>query len=206
MLSRVLLCQGAKVPECYGAKVQVPKCKCQSARVLRIVAVAALLVCVARAEIIDRILAVVDGEVITLSDVSAALRFGFVQPAQGTDPIRVALDRLIERQLILREVERYGPPEPTAEAIEQNLGQLRERLGGTSQLDAALTQLGMTEGLLRTRIRDTLRIRAYLDQRFSAVTPAPDDERRRKAIAEWIAGLRRRAEVTVLYEAIPTAA
>ena len=148
-----------------------------------------MLACAVRAEIIDRILAVVDGEVITLSDVSAALRFGFVQPSPGTDPIRVALDRLIERQLILREVERYGPPEPTAEAIDQGVAQLRERLGGASQLDTALAQLGMTEDLLRTRIRDSQRIRAYLDQRFAPVTPAPDDDRRRKAIAEWLAGL-----------------
>jgi hypothetical protein len=152
------------------------------------------------AEIIDRILAVVDGEVITLSDVSAALRFGFVLPPAGADPIRVALDRLIERQLMLREVERYGPAEPSPAAIDQAVAEIRDRFGGVSQLGAALAQSGMAEDLLRRRIRDDLRIRAYLDQRFAAVTPSPDDERRRTAIADWIAGLRRRAEVTVLYE------
>lgn len=160
----------------------------------------------ASAEIIDRVLAVVDGAVITLSDVTAALRFGFVQPPAGADPIRVALDRLIERQLVLREVERYGPAEPSPTAIDEAIAALRERFGGASQLEAALAQSGVTEELLRRRIRDDLRIRAYLDQRFAAVTSSPDDERRRNAIADWIAGLRRRAEVTILYEAVATAA
>jgi hypothetical protein len=158
------------------------------------------------AEIIDRILAVVDGEVITLSDVSSALRFGFVQPPAGVDPIRFALDRLIERQLMLREVERYGPAEPSPAAIDQAVEEVRERFGGASRLAAALKQSGMAEDLLRRRIRDDLRIRAYLDQRFAAVTPSSDDDRRRNAIADWIAGLRRRAEVTILYESIPSAA
>lgn len=153
----------------------------------------------ASAEIIDRVLAVVDNEVVTLSDVLAALRFGFVE-ASGSNPIRPALDRLIERQLMLREVERYGPAEPSPAAIDAVVAALRQRFGGAAQLAAALAQSGLAEDQLRRRIRDDLRIRAYLDQRFAPLTASPDDERRRLAIDEWIAALRRRAEVTILYE------
>ena len=65
-----------------------------------------------RAEIIDRMLAVVDGQIVTLSDVRAALRFGLVPADVTTDPIAAALQRLIDRRLMLHEVERYAPPEP----------------------------------------------------------------------------------------------
>ena len=43
-------------------------------------------------------------------------------------------------------------------------------------------------------MRENLRIRAYLDQRFSA-----SDERRQQVVDDWIAGLRRRADIIDLY-------
>lgn len=152
------------------------------------------------AEIIDRVVAVVDGQVVTLTDAMASLRFGFVQPQPGTDPVRSAIDQLIERQLVLIEVERYGPPEPPAAVIEDAVSALRARFGSASQLATALAQSGLAEDQLRRRLRDDLRIRSYLDQRFAPVGQAADAERRATLIREWIAGLRRRAEVTVLYQ------
>lgn len=156
-----------------------------------------------RAEIIDRILAVVDGEVITLSDVTAALRFGFVQPEAGSDPIGSALDQIIERELVLREANRYGPPEPAAEAIDGAVATLRTRFDDAAEFAAALVQAGLTEDQFRRRIRDDLRIRSYVDQRFAAASQTADQERRMTAVRDWIAELRRRAEVTVLYEPKP---
>ena len=46
----------------------------------------------------------------------------------------------------------------------------------------------------RETMRENLRIRGYLDQRFSA-----SDERRQQVVADWIAGLRRRADIIDLY-------
>ena len=43
-------------------------------------------------------------------------------------------------------------------------------------------------------LRENLRIRAYLDQRFSA-----SDERRQQVVDDWMAGLRRRADIIDLY-------
>jgi hypothetical protein len=66
------------------------------------------------------VLAVVGGgELITLSDVMASMRFGLVQgvPADR-DRVRATLDLLIERQLQLIEADRYPPPEPPDAAIE----------------------------------------------------------------------------------------
>src|SRR5437588_8159692 len=62
---------------------------------------------VASAETIDRVLAVVAGQVIMLTDVIAARDLGLVTP-EGADPIRGVLARLIDRELVLAEVERYA--------------------------------------------------------------------------------------------------
>jgi hypothetical protein len=53
----------------------------------------------------------------------------------------------------------------------------------------------MTEAQVRAHIRDDLRSVTYINQRFGDTDPGA----RETLIAEWIAGLRRRAEVTIPY-------
>src|SRR5262245_61119203 len=67
---------------------------------------------VVSAETIDRVLAVASGQVIMMSDVVAARDLGLQKADAGGDPIRSILQRLIDRELMLTEVDRYGPPEP----------------------------------------------------------------------------------------------
>ena len=91
-----------------------------------VIAVIAAVVCgvgVARAEVIDRVLAVVGGQLITLTDVIAARDLRLVAPPTGADPTRDLLSKLIDRELVLAEVERYAPPEPTAETQRCATGQ-----------------------------------------------------------------------------------
>lgn len=183
----------------------------------------------ARAEIIDRILAVVDRAVITQSDVLGAIRLGLVRDAS----IAAALDRLIERQLVLIEVDRYAPPEPPEAQVDRRVSELRAPAASPSEFDRALVETGISIERLRRHVRDDLRIEAYLQQRFgSPVQPSEEEvlqyyrdhaaqfsragavrsyadahddaraaliaERRAETIAEWIAGLRRRANVNIL--------
>jgi len=183
-----------------------------------------------RAQIIDRILAVVAGEPITLSDVTAAVKLGFVPVAGGTDEsLQTALNALIERQLQLIEVNRYLPPEPADATIDARLAELRARFAK----DAALEETGVTPAQLRARVRDDLRIESYLQQRFGAMYQPNEEEvaryyrsheanftrngmlrsynevrdealkrlveeRTASLVRDWTAGLRRRADVTVL--------
>ncbi len=154
---------------------------------------------VARAEIIDRILAVVQGDIITLSDVTAARSLGLVDVGQAADPIAAAMGRLIERSLMLIEVERYAPPEPSPAAIDARMAEVRRRFASDAELDRVLAVSGITRDQLRRRLRDDIRLKAYLDERFGAAPEGSDVERRNPLVAEWIAGLRRRAQVNVLY-------
>lgn len=143
------------------------------------------------AEVIDRILAVVNGSMITLSDVHAALRFGLVAEDTSGDRVQAALDRLIDRRLVLAEVDRYGPPEPTTERIEAALTAMRARFKSPDAFDAALAESGLGIPELRRQLRDELRVEAYLGERFGP-------ERRPEMIEEWIAGLRRRSDISIL--------
>lgn len=154
-------------------------------------------VCAADAdEVIDRVLAVAGGDVLTLSDVRVARELGLVEPGNAPDPIRAVLGPLIDRALVLAEVNRFAPPEPTAQAIAAALDSVEARFGTTPAFDAAMARLGIDRPFVRDLLRESLRIRAYLDQRFTADTPGGQ----RLLIDQWVAGLRRRSDVLDLYE------
>jgi hypothetical protein len=129
-----------------------------------------------RAEIIDRVLAVVDTQIITLSDVRAALRFGLVPEDVTTDPTGAVLQRLIDRRLMLIEVDRYAPPEPSEAAVNASLAAVERRFKDALGLEIALNQSSLTREELRRHLRDTLRIESYLQQRFSTSVQVSDDE------------------------------
>jgi hypothetical protein len=210
--------------------------RCEALRLTRrVFGIAALLLlsgAITSAQLIDRVLAVVAGEPITLSDVMGALRFGLVPQAPAKeDPTKAALNALIDRQLQLIEVNRYLPPEPTEAAMQERLAQIRAGFTDEAAFEAALKETGLTVGQLRARVRDNLRIESYLQQRFGGgfqpgeeellrfyrandfsrggvVRPYAEvrDEVRRRLIEgrteslvrDWIAGLRRRVDVTIL--------
>jgi hypothetical protein len=148
----------------------------------------------ASGEVIDRVLAVVGGSLITLSDVNAASDLGLVTPRDSSDRVRDVLSQLIDRELQLAEVDRYAPPEPSAAEVEQEMQIVRARLASPEAFDAVLARAGIDLAHLRETVRENLRIRAYITQRFSA-----GGDRRQQVVEDWMAGLRRRADIIDLY-------
>jgi len=129
-----------------------------------------------RAEVIDRILAVVDTQIITLSDARAALRFALVPEDVSVDPIAAVLQRLIDRRLMLAEVDRYAPPEPAPAAVEAAIAVVERRFKDPLEMEIALNQAAMSREELRRWVRDTLRLETYFQQRFSTVVQPSEDE------------------------------
>jgi len=124
-------------------------------------------------ELLDRIVAHVNGEVITLTDVRAAVALGVVEPPADADAID-AVEPLVSRYLVLAEVERFAPPEPAADVVARETASLIGRLG--SRLVAVMESTGIDEARIEDIARDTLRIQAYLDQRFGTTVQLTEEE------------------------------
>jgi peptidyl-prolyl cis-trans isomerase SurA len=138
--------------------------------------VAILVASAGAAPVIDRVLAVVQGSIVTLSDVNAAMALGLVNTAGAADPVGSALEQLIERSLQLVEVERYAPSEPAAEDVEARLAIIRSRFSNEAELQRMLRATGLTEQRLRAIARDDLRLQAYFNQRFASASVPSDEE------------------------------
>jgi hypothetical protein len=149
------------------------------------------------AETIDRVLAVVAGQLITLSDVVGVRDLGIVPATAGGDPVGSVLTRLIDRELMLAEVDRYAPPEPENAEIEREFALVRARFPSDKAFNDALTRSGFDAAHVREIVRQNLRLRAYLDQRF--IAPDGSQERRQMLIDDWVVGLRRRTPIINLY-------
>ena len=181
-------------------------------------------------ELVDRTLALVGGQPITLSDARGAIALGLIEAGASIGDATAAL---IRRELILREVQRYAPGAPTDSAVEARLDQVRKRFPGAAAMGRVLEAHGFTEARLRAWVRDDLRTEAYLAQRFaSASTPTDADIardytdrkadydqrfatfeqaapairdrlielRRAQLIIDWISDLERRTEIVRMRE------
>lgn len=194
----------------------------------------ALVPVVCGAELIDRVLALVGGTVITQSDAAAALSFGLIpRPAASADPVAAAVDALIRRQLILDEVNRYAAMEVDPAVVARRMNEIRSEFASPEQYRAAMARTAMNDTRLRDAVEANVRIEEYMAQRFGVSEPTDEevaayyaahqsafrsagrqlslqeasivirqrlvDEKRRALIDDWVARLRRRAEVTNLY-------
>ncbi len=128
------------------------------------------------ADVIDRVLAVVSGTIITLSEARAAILLGFVNTTGAADPIDAALKALIDRELVLDELDRSVVPEPDPALVTRRVERVRERFPEAERFQQALAASGTDESGLRALARDDVRVKQYIDRRFEAVLPPSDAE------------------------------
>jgi hypothetical protein len=137
-------------------------------------AIAALLA-TTQPELIERTLALVGGQAITLSDARATIALGLIEIPKGADAIASATTQLVDRELVLREVQRYAPPPPEETMVTTQLDEIRKRFP-PGALAPLLQRHGFSEGRLRAWVRDELRTQAYLAQRFASASLPSDTE------------------------------
>ena len=123
-------------------------------------------------QLLDRIVARVNGYAITLSDVRAAIALGIVKTGRAAED--AAIEPLIDRQLMLAEVARFVPPEPAAADVDREVAAITARVGG--RLPAVMESTGLDEGRIREIARENLRIEGYLNQRFGTSVQLTEDE------------------------------
>jgi len=140
---------------------------------LMAVTIAALLAApLAAQSLLDRVAARVNGNVILLSDVRAAVMLGLVENAAPDS--EEAVEQLVQLSLLIEEVDRFPPPDPSPEAIDAELARLRTYAGGS--LDAVERATGLSSEHVRLLARDRLRIQTYIDGRFGLTVPLTDEQ------------------------------
>ena len=127
-------------------------------------------------QLLDRVVARVGGVAITQSDVDAALALGVAEPEPGQDAFASGARQLVDRQLLLAEVARFPPPEPSDMQIAEAVARMRTRAGAT--FADVMKRTGVDEERVRLLARDTLRIQAYVDQRFGTIAQVGTQEAR----------------------------
>ena len=124
-------------------------------------------------QLLDRVVARVDGFAITLTDVRAAVALGIVDvPPDGG--VEEAVRQLVNRQLMRAEVVRFAPAEPPVADVNREVEALMARVGG--RFTEFTAETGLDEAQIHAIARDTLRIRAYLDQRFGTAAQLTEED------------------------------
>jgi len=125
------------------------------------------------AQALDRVLAVVSGQVILASDVRAFLDLGLherglwnVRDREPAAREAAALSRLIERRLALDEVNRYRQASPPPARVERDVAAVQARFADPAAFARFLSTVGIGVDDLRQILRDDIRIEEYVAGRF----------------------------------------
>ena len=126
-------------------------------------------------ELVDRIVAIIDRDVIMLSEAEQAMWLVELRTEDDAS-LRDVVERLIEARLIEREVARFTDAPVADELVEQKLERVRSSFPSGEAFDAKLSSSGLSEEELRSEVRRQLTVNRYLERRFRALTYVTDDD------------------------------
>ena len=130
-------------------------------------------------EVVDRIAARVDVDVILLSEIRALSRYQmFVDGKSESD--RQILERLIDQWIVRNEANVSRIAQPSDEEVERSLTRLKRSFSSAEEFDERRRQSGVSEEEVRRMLRSQLYLSNYLDSRFRPSIQIDD-----KAIQEF---------------------
>jgi parvulin-like peptidyl-prolyl isomerase len=120
---------------------------------------------VAAQEVVDRIVARVENDVILLSDVRALSRYQqFLDGKSETDA--QILDRLIDQWIVRNEADVSHSAGPSEAEIDRGLTRVRNSFGFEQEYESRRKQAGLSEQDVRAMVASQLYLSNYLDSRF----------------------------------------
>ena len=132
----------------------------------------------AAAVTVDRIAAVIDRQVLTVSEVKqmVEIRF-FPRRVENEDEHRRnVLEALIAQTLRFRDVERFGAQDIPPDSIETRLQEIRERFPSESEFLATVARAELTLDEVRKLVKRQLQVEAYIQERFAPLIFISDEE------------------------------
>jgi peptidyl-prolyl cis-trans isomerase SurA len=121
-----------------------------------------------RAEMVDRVVASVNNEVITLSELRQAVAFNAALGGKGNGKQleQETLEGLINGKLLLQEAYRLKVAEISEQDIAAEVSRLRQRLGSDDAYRSFLARTGMTEERLSRMLGDRLLIERFVEKKI----------------------------------------
>ncbi len=126
---------------------------------------------ITEAIVLDRVLAVVNGEIVSLSEVESELIFfDQVNPAPekgfSDSDIQAGIQKLIDHKLLLAEAKRFDVEDPTPKQIQEKLEEIQKRFSTPGGFEKALRQNAMTLEDLKQKIAEHMIVDRFIDQRI----------------------------------------
>ncbi|HYA62159.1 MAG TPA: hypothetical protein VED66_03095 [Candidatus Sulfotelmatobacter sp.] len=118
-------------------------------------------------EVIDRIVARVDTDIILLSDVRALSRYQLFMDGKSESDSEI-LDRLIDQWIVRNEAKTALFPQPSNEDVQRSLERLKRSFSSTEAFEERKKQSGLTDEDVERMLRAQLYLSNYLDSRFRA--------------------------------------
>lgn len=122
------------------------------------------------AETIDRIAAIIDRQVLTVSEIDQLVMLRVFTPAQDESEDefrRRVLDTMIAQALRRRDIERFGAPEISPDAVQSRMRTIRGRFATEADFLEALARAEMSEEELEAVVKRQLELDAYINERFA---------------------------------------
>jgi peptidyl-prolyl cis-trans isomerase SurA len=119
---------------------------------------------VIHSEIIDRIAAIVDDDIITQSEVSAMEKLQL--NVSGLPKAESTLADRINHHLLVQQIQRQPPPTVTPEMIRDTTESITREHGGNEELLVFLNSIGMNYEDFDNELREQLSIREFINLRF----------------------------------------
>ena len=116
-------------------------------------------------ELIDRIAARVENDIILLSDVRHLGRYQMLVDGKSESEPQL-LDRLIDQWVVQNEADASRFPRPTDAEIDQGVAALKKSFPALQEYEERRKQSGLSEAQVRDKIATQIHLTNYLDSRF----------------------------------------
>ena len=118
-------------------------------------------------EVIDRIAARVDTDIILMSEVRELSRYQLFVDGKSESDSEI-LDRLIDQWMVRSEAKAALFPQPADEEVQRSLGRLKRSFSSPEEYEERKKQTGLTDEDVERMLRSQLYLSNYLDSRFRA--------------------------------------
>jgi len=126
-------------------------------------------------EVIDRIVARVDNDIILLSDVRALAKYQTFVDGKA-EPDSEILERLIDQYIVHNEAKAALFPQPSDEDVKRSLERLKRSFSSPEEFEERKKQTGLTDEDIDRMLRAQLYLSNYLDSRFRASIQVDDQD------------------------------